>query len=123
MLSLRTKSTKAFAELSQVAEAVNAGLVPITPAKVKCVPSNQTKVVDGQVLGNALWFEHALSRPLIYALCTGARSPQLSSLVGTYTFVGPRDADGVLALLLNLTRLNGWTSSFSWVNHFSLGCG
>src|SRR5687768_5954917 len=55
-------------QFAQVAEAIDSCLVPVAPAEVKRVASDNTYIDDGQLVRNILRLQRALPGPFVYAL-------------------------------------------------------
>ena len=101
-----------FAKLAQVSKTINSRLVPVAPAKVQRVTSNETEIADFNIVRNALRLQHALSRPLVYTLRTRTGTPELGRTVATTPVVAPQDAYGEIVFLLDLARLDLRSTNF-----------
>src|SRR5258705_10180582 len=89
----------------------------ITPAKIERVTSHDADVSYRQFFGNGFRLQYALTSPFINALRAGTSTPELSSGVAADAVVGPGDAQAGVPFLLDLSRLNCRTSSFSRFHH------
>ena len=82
----------AFTKLSKISKAVDSSFVTVVPAEIDCVTTNQTQVTNFNTFRDALWLEHSLACPLVYALRTWAHASQVDCLVTTLAIVSPSDS-------------------------------
>src|SRR5215213_3142370 len=117
-------STRLFnrllAQLSQESKAVDARLVAVAPTEVERITTDNRNITYHQLIRNSFGHEHALARPFIDTLRAGTGAAQRRRIVQADTTVRPGDAQGRVALLHNLARLNRRPASRRRFTHHQL---
>jgi len=108
-----TAAFRLFTKIAQVAKTIDSRFVTVAPAEVQRVTANQAQVLDFEFVGNTGAVQDTLTSPLIHALRTGTRTPQLSGSKPALPAVSPGDAEREVILVFDFARLDSRSWSFS----------
>src|SRR5205809_7068483 len=89
-------------EIAQILKAVNPRFVPIAPAKVQRVASDDRQIVYLDFIGNRFRFERTLSRPFGDALRARTSSSERRCFVVARLAIRPGDPQQRITFLRNL---------------------
>ena len=90
--------------------------MPIAPAKVERVTTDNRQIVDLEFVGNPFRFQRPLTGPFIDALGARAHASQRRGVVVANSIIGPGDPQLRIALLRNLAGFN-CLPSLGDINH------
>jgi hypothetical protein len=95
-----------LAKISQVLKTINAGFVPVAPAKVQRVATDNREIIDLNFVRYGLRLQRPLSRPFVHALGAWTGASQRHRVIIAHPLVAPGDPQVRVAFLRNLSRLD-----------------